>query len=113
MFIDTFFNASRVSFQMAPNNFRYNFYLFAREFIEVFIVFQLCCGIILSLNRTQSYAYKQTSQVQQEEINYFKMNCQIEKQTANKEIENLPEYVPRLNWYLVLSLVTANMSYSA
>ena len=112
MFIDTFFKASRVSFQTAPNNFRYNFHLFAWKFIEVFIMSELC-GIILSLNRIQSYAYKQTSQVQQEEINYFKMNCQIEKQTANKEIENLPEYVPRLSLYLVLSLVTANMSYSA
>ena len=86
MFIDTFFNASRVSFQMAPNNFRYNFYLFAREFIEVFIVFQLCCGIILSLNRTQSYAYKQTRQVQQEEINYFKMNCQIESKGPKSQL---------------------------
>ena len=30
-----------------------------------------------------------------------------------KKYENQPEYDPRLNLYLVLSLVTANMSYSA
>ena len=56
----------------------------------------------LNLDRTQSYVYKQTSKVLQEEINHFKMN-----------LSRLPEYVPRLNWYFVLSLVTANMSYSA
>ena len=57
--------------------------------------------IVFSTTFTDSFK-KQTSKVLQEEINHFKMN-----------LSRLPEYVPRLNWYLVLSLVTANMSYSA
>ena len=67
------FKVSCVSFQMAPNNFLYNFYRFPSKFIEVFIMF-----LVLSVDRTQSLAYKQGSEELQQEINHFKMNYQIQ-----------------------------------
>ena len=60
---------------MAPNNILYNFYRFPSKFTEVFAIIQLPVFIL-----SQSYAQKQTSEVQlQEEINQFKINYQIEK----------------------------------
>ena len=50
------------------------------KFTEVFAMIQLPVFIL-----SQGYAQKQTSEVQlQEEINQFKMNYQIEKQTNSK-----------------------------